>query len=280
MRQIDGSEVTKAVRELFLDANYNLSKDVKDKLIKYRKIELSETGCEILDKIIENSELASERQVPMCQDTGISVVFVELGQNVHIKGKGLTAAINDGVREAYRDGYLRKSVVEDPLRRKNTGDNTPAVIHYDIVEGDKLHIMVMPKGFGSENMSAIKMLKPSDGIEGVMNFVLETVKKAGSNPCPPIIVGVGIGGTMEKAALISKKALFRSLDAANRDSFYAELEKELLKRINNLGIGPQGLGGITTALGVNIETYPTHFAGLPVAVNITCHASRHKEVTL
>jgi fumarate hydratase subunit alpha len=210
----------------------------------------------------------------------MSVVFVELGQEVHITGSGITDAINEGVRQAYRDGYLRKSVVGDPLNRKNTGDNTPAVIHYDIVPGDKIRIQVMPKGFGSENMSAIKMLKPSDGVEGVIDFVLEAVCNAGSNPCPPIIVGVGIGGTMEKAAILSKKSLLRSLNEKNTNSYYADLEALLLNRINNLGIGPQGLGGITTALGVRIESYPTHIAGLPVAVNITCHAARHTEIIL
>ena len=248
-------------------------------LKKYEQIEISEIGQEMLCRIIENAELAADKQIAICQDTGMSVVFVELGQEVHVTGS-ITEAINEGVRQAYKEGYLRKSVVGDPLNRKNTGDNTPAVIHYDIVTGENIKIQVMPKGFGSENMSAIKMLKPSDGVEGVIDFVLQTVKNAGSNPCPPIIVGVGIGGTMEKAAILSKKSLLRSLNDKNRSPYYAELEDLLLTKINNLGIGPQGLGGITTALRVHIESYATHFAGLPVAVNITCHASRHKETVI
>jgi fumarate hydratase subunit alpha len=280
LREIRSEQIEKAVKELFIRANYFLSSDVLENLKKYEKIEVSEIGKEMLGRIVENAELAADKQVAICQDTGMSVVFVELGQEVHITGSGITDAINEGVRQAYRDGYLRKSVVGDPLNRKNTGDNTPAVIHYDIVPGDKIRIQVMPKGFGSENMSAIKMLKPSDGVEGVIDFVLEAVCNAGSNPCPPIIVGVGIGGTMEKAAFLSKKSLLRSLNEKNTNSYYADLEALLLNRINNLGIGPQGLGGITTALGVRIESYPTHIAGLPVAVNITCHAARHTEIIL
>lgn len=280
MREIDSKSIQTAVAKLFVDANYFLSSDVLQALKKYEKIEVSEIGKEMLGRIIENAELASDKEIAICQDTGMSVVFVEIGQDVHVIGGSITESINEGVRQAYRDGYLRKSVVGDPLDRKNTNDNTPAIIHYDIVPGDKIKIQAMPKGFGSENMSAVKMLKPSDGVDGVIEFVLETVRKAGSNPCPPIIVGVGIGGTMEKAALLSKKALLHSLNEKNDNPFYTELEDLILTKINNLGIGPQGLGGITTALGVRIESYPTHIAGLPVAVNITCHAARHTEVIL
>jgi fumarate hydratase subunit alpha len=280
LREIDSFDIQKAVKELFIDANYFLSSDVLQELKKYEQIEVSEIGKEMLCRIVENAELAADKQIAICQDTGMSVVFIEIGQDVHVKGSSINEAINEGVRQAYKEGYLRKSVVEDPLNRNNTGDNTPAIIHYDIVPGENIKIQAMPKGFGSENMSAVKMLKPSDGIDGVIDFVLQTVKNAGSNPCPPIIVGVGIGGTMEKAAILSKKSLFRSLDIKNSNPFYAEMEDSLLTKVNNLGIGPQGLGGITTALGVNIETYPTHFAGLPVAVNITCHASRHKEIVI
>lgn len=280
MREINSNQIQQAVKELFIEANYFLSDDVLNRLKKYEQIEASETGKEMLYKIIENAELAANERVAICQDTGMSVVFVEIGQEVHIEGGNISDAINEGVRQAYKDGYLRKSVVMDPFNRINTNDNTPAVIHYDIVAGENIKIQVMPKGFGSENMSAIKMLKPSDGIDGVIDFVLETVQKAGANPCPPIIVGIGIGGTMEKAAILSKKSLFRSLDEKNSNPYYSELENLLITKINNLGIGPQGLGGITTALGVKIESYPTHMAGLPVAVNITCHASRHKEIVL
>ncbi|MDF2892972.1 MAG: fumarate hydratase, alpha subunit [Clostridia bacterium] len=280
MRDINSNQIQQAVKELFIEANYYLSSDVLKRLKKFEQIEVSEIGKEMLCKVIENAELAANEQVAICQDTGMCVVFIEVGQEVHIVGGTITEAINEGVRQAYRDGYLRKSVVADPLNRKNTGDNTPAIIHYENVPGENIKIHVMPKGAGSENMSAIKMLKPSDGVEGVINFVLDTVQKAGANPCPPIIVGIGIGGTMEKAAILSKKSLLRSLDEKNSNQYYAELEDLLLTKINNLGIGPQGLGGITTALGVRIESYPTHIACLPVAVNITCHAARHKEIIL
>lgn len=280
MREIDVNLVSERVEELFISANYFLCDDIRSKLSEYRSIEVSQIGQEILDKIIENADIASENRVAICQDTGMSVVFLEIGQDVHFVGGDISEAVNDGVRKAYEKGFLRKSVVSDPLERKNSGDNTPAVIYYDIVPGDKVKIQVMPKGFGSENMSAVKMLKPSDGVDGVTQFVVETVKKAGSNPCPPIIVGIGIGGTFEKAALMAKKALLRPLDRANPDEFYKNLESTLLHRINNLGIGPQGLGGITTALSVNIEAYATHIAGLPVAVNISCHATRHEETIL
>lgn len=280
LREISSNEIQEAVKKLFIEANYFLSNDVLQKIKKYEEIEISEIGKEILGRIIDNAELAANRQIAICQDTGMSVVFVEIGQDVHITGGSVKDAINEGVRQAYTEGFLRKSVVEDPIRRKNTGDNTPAVIHYDIAPGENIKIQVMPKGAGSENMSAVKMLKPADGVEGIVDFVLESVQKAGSNPCPPIIVGVGIGGTMEKAALLSKKALLRPLDKENNNPYYAELENLLLNKINNLGIGPQGMGGITTALGVRIESYPTHIACLPVAVNITCHASRHKEIII
>jgi fumarate hydratase subunit alpha len=280
LREINSNQIEQAVRNLFIEANYFLSSDVLHRLKRYEQIEASEIGKEMLCRIVENAELAAQNQVAICQDTGMSVVFVEIGQEVHVVGRNITEAINEGVRQAYREGYLRKSVVLDPLNRINTNDNTPAVIHYDIVSGENIKIQAMPKGFGSENMSAIKMLKPSDGVDGVIEFVLETVQKAGANPCPPIIVGIGLGGTMEKAAILSKKSLFRSLDEKNNNPYYSDLEDLLLTKINNLGIGPQGLGGIATALSVRIESYPTHMAGLPVAVNITCHASRHKEIIL
>jgi len=277
LREVNVDIICETIKELFINANYYLCQDIRDKLEKYRNIEVSQIAREILDKIIENADIAARNQVAICQDTGMSVVFLEVGQEVCFVGGDIGEAINSGIRKAYREGYLRKSVVGDPISRYNTGDNTPAVIYYDIVPGEKVKIQIMPKGFGSENMSGIKMLKPSDGVEGIIEFVLETVAKAGSNPCPPVIVGVGIGGTFEKAALMAKKALLRSVDKGNEDVYYRELEAELLQRINNLGIGPQGMGGITTALAVNIEAYATHIAGLPVAVNITCHASRHME---
>jgi fumarate hydratase subunit alpha len=280
MREINVDIISETIKELFIDANYYLCADIREKLNEYRGIEVSPIGKEILDKIIENADMAAKNQVAICQDTGMCVVFLEVGQEVCFVGGDINEAVNSGVRRAYKDGYLRKSVVSDPIGRKNTGDNTPAVIYYDIVPGDKVRIQIMPKGFGSENMSGIKMLKPSDGVEGVTEFVMDTVVKAGSNPCPPIIVGVGIGGTFEKAALMAKKALLRPLDKDNPDIYYRELETALLYKINNLGIGPQGMGGITTALSVNIEAYATHIAGLPVAVNITCHASRHMETII
>lgn len=280
MREINVSEIIKAVRKLCIDANYYLSDDIREKLEEAHKQEDWAIAKDILEKILINAGIAKKEDMPMCQDTGVTVVFIEMGQDVHIVGGSLEDAINEGVRQGYAEGFLRKSVVKDPLNRVNTGDNTPAVIHYNIVSGDKLHITVSPKGFGSENMSKLKMLRPADGIEGVKNFVLQTVKEAGPNPCPPIIVGVGIGGTFEKAALIAKKSLLRPVTERNSDPFYAELEQELLEKVNALGIGPQGFGGRTTALCVNIETYPTHIAGLPVAVNISCHATRHAEIEL
>jgi len=274
------SNITEAVEELCIEANLVLNRDIREALEKAEKVEESETGRSILQSLIKNAEIAANDRLAICQDTGMVIIFVELGQDAHIIGGSLEEAINQGVRQGYKKGYLRYSVVEDPLRRKNTGDNTPAIIYYNIVEGDRLTLHVAPKGFGSENMSAVKMLKPSDGVEGVKKFVIDTVSKAGPNPCPPIIVGVGIGGSMDKAALLAKKALMRPIDESNPDPYYKDLEEELLKSINNLGIGPAGLGGRITALGVNIEVYPTHIAGLPVAVNIGCHVTRHKSITL
>ena len=280
MREIHIDRIQDAIENLCIEANYNLSKDVFDALGKAKQEETWTLAGDILDKIITNAEIARNERMPICQDTGMACVFVEIGQDIHIVGGSLEDAINEGVRRGYEKGYLRKSIVKDSIDRVNTKDNTPAIIHYEIVPGDKLKITVAPKGFGSENMSQIKMLKPSDGIEGVKEFILKVVKDAGPNPCPPMIVGVGIGGTFEKAAYLSKKALIRSINSKNQNKFYSDLEDELLMKMNELGIGPQGFGGKTTALGVNIETYPTHIAGLPVAVNISCHATRHKEVIL
>ncbi len=274
MREIDSALITEVVARLCIDANYHLPPDMKKQIISSSKEESWETASIILDQIIENFNIADENLQPICQDTGLACVFLSIGQDVHIKGN-LEDAVNEGVRKGYSQGYLRKSVVSDPLKRVNTGDNTPAMIYYDICPGDKLKITVAPKGFGSENMSQIKMLKPSDGIEGVKDFVIKVVEDAGPNPCPPIVVGVGIGGTFDKAAYLAKKALMRPVDQRNSEDFYAELEEELLEKINALGIGPQGFGGRTTAIAVNIEKFPTHIAGLPVAVNINCHVTRH-----
>ena len=274
MREIDSALISEVVARLCIDANYHLPPDMKKQIISSSKEESWETASIILDQIIENFNIADENLQPICQDTGLACVFLSIGQDVHIKGN-LEDAVNEGVRKGYSEGYLRKSVVSDPLNRVNTGDNTPAMIYYDICPGDKLKITVAPKGFGSENMSQIKMLKPSDGIEGVKDFVIKVVEDAGPNPCPPIVVGVGIGGTFDKAAYLAKKALMRPVDQRNSEDFYAELEEELLEKINALGIGPQGFGGKTTALAVNIEKFPTHIAGLPVAVNINCHVTRH-----
>lgn len=280
MREINVQEITKEVARLCIEANYYLSEDIKKSLEEAYESESWAIGKDIIGKILENAGIAKRESMPMCQDTGLTVVFVEIGQDVHLVGGNVEDAVNEGVRRGYTEGYLRKSVVKDPLDRVNTKDNTPAVIHYNLVPGDKVKITVSPKGFGSENMSKLKMLKPSDGVEGVKDFILQTVKEAGPNPCPPIIVGVGIGGTFEKAAYLAKKSLLRPVDQHNLNPFYAELEKELLEKVNNLGIGPQGFGGRTTALSVNIESYPTHIAGLPVAVNISCHATRHAEVEI
>lgn len=275
MREINAILITETVKKLCIEANCHLTRDVKEGIKASRKGEDWPTAQEILDRIIENFEIADKDNQPICQDTGVACVFIKVGQDVHISGN-LTEAVNEGVRLGYKEGYLRKSVVRDPLDRVNTGDNTPAMIYYDIVEGDKIEITVAPKGFGSENMSKIAMLRPSDGIEGVIDFVCKTVEEAGPNPCPPIVVGVGIGGTFDKAAYLAKKALLRPIDERNGDPFYRELEETLLEKINSLGIGPQGFGGRTTALAVNIEKFPTHIAGLPVAVNVNCHVTRHK----
>jgi fumarate hydratase subunit alpha len=280
MREINVSEIILAVRKLCIDANYYLTEDVKAKLEEAYNNENWAIAKDILGKILENAGIARAEKMPMCQDTGMTCVFIEIGQEVHVVGGSLEDAINEGVRQGYADGFLRKSVVGDPLNRVNTGDNTPAVIHYDIVPGDKVKITVSPKGFGSENMSKLKMLRPADGVKGVKNFILQTVKEAGPNPCPPIIVGVGLGGTFEKAASLAKRSLLRPASQRNSNPYYAELENELLEEINKLGIGPQGFGGRATALAVNIETYPTHIAGLPVAVNISCHATRHAEIEI
>lgn len=280
MKEINVSKITEVVKNMCIDANYYLTHDVKEKIESAYKQEKWPMAKEILEKILTNIDIAKKEEMPICQDTGMACVFVEIGQDVHIIGGNLKDAINEGIRQGYNEGFLRKSVVKDPLDRINTMDNTPAIIYYDIVEGDKLKIKVAPKGFGSENMSQLKMLKPADGLEGIKDFVLKVVKEAGPNPCPPIVIGIGIGGTFDKAANLAKKALVRPLNEKNNNEFYANLEKELLKEVNELGIGPQGFGGKTTALAVNIETYPTHIAGLPVAVNINCHVTRHAEIEL
>ena len=279
MRTIKAELLTDTIASLCVEANCRLPEDMRRRIETARSEEKWDTAKGILDKIIENYNIADEKFVPICQDTGVCCVFMKIGQDVHIEGD-ITEAVNEGVRRGYRDGYLRKSVVADPLRRVNTGDNTPAMIYTELVPGEQIELTVAPKGFGSENMSRLAMLKPSDGIEGVKSFILKPVEEAGPNPCPPIVVGVGIGGTFDKAALLAKKALMRSTDDRNRDEFYAGLEQEMLEKINALGIGPQGFGGRTTALAVNIETMPTHIAGLPVAVNINCHVTRHKTVIL
>ena len=276
MREISASRITEVVKRLCIEANCHLPQDVKTCIEGCHAAEPWAPAREILERIIENYQIADNENVPICQDTGVACVFLKIGQEVHIDGS-IEDAVNEGVRQGYGEGYLRKSVVGDPLNRVNTGDNTPAMIYYDIVPGDKLEIMVAPKGFGSENMSQIKMLRPSDGVEGVIDFVCKVVQEAGPNPCPPIIVGVGIGGTFDKAAYLAKKALMRSAEERHPDPYYAELEQKILDKVNALGIGPQGFGGKTTALCVNIEKFPTHIAGLPVAVNINCHVTRHKK---
>lgn len=280
MRIVEAAEIEVAIEKLCIEANIFLNEDIKNALVRGIEKEESDTGRSVLESLVKNAEIAAQEGLAICQDTGMAVVFIELGQSVQIIGGSLEEAINNGVRKGYRKGYLRNSVVSDPIRRVNTGDNTPAVIHYEITDGDRITIHVAPKGFGSENMSVLKMLKPSDGIEGVKATVINAVSEAGANPCPPVVVGVGIGGTMEKAAMMAKKALMRPVDSSNPDPFYSALEQELLESINKLGIGPAGLGGRITALGVNIEAYPTHIAGLPVAVNIGCHVTRHRSVTL
>ncbi len=279
MREIGAERITEVVKRLCVEANTHLPQDVKNCIEKSYEQETWPQAREILERIMENYSIADKENCPICQDTGVACVFVKIGQEVHVNGD-LAEAINEGVRQGYSEGYLRKSVVRDPLDRVNTGDNTPAMIYYDIVPGDQLEITVAPKGFGSENMSQIKMLKPSDGLQGVKNFILKVVEEAGPNPCPPIVVGVGIGGTFDKAAYLAKRALMRHAGEPNPDPFYADLERELLEKINTLGVGPQGFGGKTTALAVHIEQFPTHIAGLPVAVNINCHVTRHQTEVL
>lgn len=280
MREVTYEQIVTAVKDMCIEANYNLGDDMLNAFREALKKEESETGKDVLNQLILNAEIASAEKVPMCQDTGLAVFIVELGQDCHIVGGSLYDAINEGVRKGYGEGYLRSSVVQDPLQRKNTGDNTPGIVHVELVEGDKCTIHMTAKGFGSENMSRLKMMKPADGIEGVKDFIIETVKLAGPNACPPMVVGVGLGGTFEKAAYMAKKSLFREIGERSHRSDVAELELELMETINKLGIGPQGMGGRTTALDVHIETFATHIAGLPVAVNINCHASRHKMAVL
>lgn len=275
MKNIQVSEIAKNIKEMCIEVNHCLSSDMKELLYQAAEKEESSLGVQILNQLKENLTIAQEDNIPICQDTGMAVVFLEIGQDVHFEGGNLEEAVNEGVREGYREGYLRKSVVKDPLIRENTKDNTPAVIHYSIVPGEQVKITLAPKGFGSENMSRVFMLKPADGIEGVKEAVLTAVQDAGPNACPPMVVGVGIGGTFEKCALMAKQALARPADEEAKVPYVKELEKELLEKINRLGIGPAGLGGTTTALAVNINTYPTHIAGLPVAVNICCHVNRH-----
>ena len=279
MRELPAQLITETVKRLCIEANCHLPQDMKNCIRSSLDLETWPGAREILERIVENYEIADGENQPICQDTGVACVFLKIGQEVHIDGD-VNEAVHEGVRQGYGEGFLRKSVVRDPLDRVNTGDNTPAFIYYELVPGDKVEITVAPKGFGSENMSRIKMLRPSDGVEGVVDFVVQTVEEAGPNPCPPIVVGVGIGGTFDKAALLAKMALLRPADEANENPFYAELERELLEKINALGIGPQGLGGRTTALAVNVETMPTHIAGLPVAVNINCHVTRHQKEVL
>lgn len=280
MRTIQVQKITEQIKEMCIAVNHELSADMLRRLSEAKKQEKSVIGCQILDQLEENLQIAREDRIPICQDTGMAVVFMEIGQDVHLEGGNLEDAINEGVRQGYTEGFLRKSVVRDPLIRENTKDNTPAVIHYANVPGDQVKITLAPKGFGSENMSRVFMLKPADGIEGVKKAILQAVEDAGPNACPPIVVGVGIGGTFEKCALMAKQALARPVDEHSDIPYVKEMEEEMLDKINQLGIGPGGLGGTVTALGVNINTYPTHIAGLPVAVNICCHVNRHITVTI
>ena len=275
MRTIHTDEITKNIKEMCMAVNVQLSPDVKEALLTAKEKEESVIGKQILGQLDENMKIACEKKIPICQDTGMTVVFLKIGQDLHIEGQYIEDAVNEGIRQGYEEGYLRKSVVGDPLIRENTRDNTPGVIHYEIVPGDQLEITVAPKGFGSENMSRVFMLKPADGVEGVKRAILESVEAAGPNACPPMVIGVGIGGTFEKCALLAKKALTRDLGSSSEIPYVRELEEEMLEKVNNLGIGPGGLGGRVTAIGLNIETYPTHIAGLPVAVNICCHVNRH-----
>ncbi len=280
MREIEAAAITNSVKNLCIEANCHLSEDIKTCIARSAERETWPQAKEILEHIIDNYEIADRKAQPICQDTGAACVFLKIGQDVHVVNGDITEAVNEGVRQGYRDGFLRKSIVRDPLDRVNTGDNTPAMLYFDVVPGDRVEITVAPKGFGSENMSQIAMLRPSDGLQGVKDFVKHVVEQAGPNPCPPVVVGVGIGGTFDKAAYLAKKALLRPVDEPNDHPFYAKLESDLLEEINALGIGPQGFGGKTTALAVNVETYPTHIAGLPVAVNINCHVTRHKTEVL
>ncbi|SCW79251.1 fumarate hydratase subunit alpha [Lachnospiraceae bacterium C10] len=275
IREIDTAEITKNIKEMCIQVNYDLSDDMKKALVHAEETEASPIGKKVLGQLQDNLRIAKEDQIPICQDTGMAVVFLEIGQDVHLTGSGLEDAVNEGVRQGYQEGFLRKSVVEDPIERVNTKDNTPAVIHTRIVPGDRIAIRLAPKGFGSENMSKVYMLKPADGIEGVKHAILSAVEEAGPNACPPMVVGVGVGGTFEKAALMAKEALTREVGVPSQKAWVKELEQEMLQKINDLGIGPAGLGGSTTALAVNVNTYPTHIAGLPVAVNICCHVNRH-----
>ena len=275
MRTIHTDEIIKTIRQMCIDANLHLSEDMKDAICQASETEQSPVGKKILEQLEKNMDIAAREDIPICQDTGMAVVFLKIGQDLHIEGMNLEDAVNDGIRQGYVDGYLRKSVVSDPLQRENTKDNTPGIIHYQIVPGDQLTITVAPKGFGSENMSRVFMLKPADGIEGVKEAILNTVREAGPNACPPMVVGVGIGGDFEKCAIMAKQALTRNVNEHSDIPYVKELEEEMLEKVNKLGIGPGGLGGTTTALAVNINTYPTHIAGLPVAVNICCHVDRH-----
>ena len=276
MREINVSQITDVVERLCIEANTHLPGDVKDAICKCRATEDWDVAKGVLDKIIENYEIADANEVPICQDTGMACVFLEIGQDVHLVGGNLAEAVDEGVRRGYTNGYLRKSVVADPVLRGNTGDNTPAMLYTEIVPGEQIKITVGPKGFGSENMSQIRMFKPSAGLQGIKDFIIEAVETAGPNPCPPMVIGVGIGGTFDKAALLAKKALMRPVDSSHPNPFYADLEKEMLEKVNELGIGPQGFGGKTTAIGLNIETMATHIAGMPCAININCHVTRHK----
>lgn len=280
MREINVNDIASNIKEMCIEANYFLEDDIKNSLFKAEKEETSEVGKSVLNQLHQNLDIAESEMIPICQDTGMAVVFLDIGQDVHFVGGDLTDAVNRGVREGYEEGYLRKSVVEDPVERVNTKDNTPAIIHMNIVPGDKVKITLSPKGFGSENMSRIFMLKPADGLDGIKKAIIETVREAGPNACPPFIVGVGIGGDFEKSAILAKRALTRGLDEESaspyRKPYLDELEKELLEEINKIGLGPAGLGGRKTALGINIETYPTHIAGMPLAINMCCHVNRHK----
>ena len=280
MREINVNDIASNIKEMCIEANYFLEDDIKNSLFKAEKEEISDVGKSVLNQLHQNLDIAESEMIPICQDTGMAVVFLDIGQDVHFVGGDLADAVNRGVREGYEEGYLRKSVVEDPVERVNTKDNTPAIIHMNIVPGDKVKITVSPKGFGSENMSRIFMLKPADGLDGIKKAIIETVRKAGPNACPPFIVGVGIGGDFEKSAILAKRALTRGLDEESaspyRKPYLDELEKELLEEINKIGLGPAGLGGRKTALGINIETYPTHIAGMPLAINMCCHVNRHK----